>query len=318
MKEFINLVNVTGILVKNNIEEFVTKKGDAAIGGSIILRTDDNSEHEINFFSFKYKKDSNKNFTSEESYFYKHYIDAMLNFKDLEHISENDEPTIISISDGYFMNNDYKTKDGRVVSNNKIFAKFINRMYVKPNEKTILNAKFTVEGIIDSIDMETNNNDYTGNLLIKLNLIRQLYNSKLNEFEADSIMPIELCLPKELSNSFNDVGYYEGCITTFSGQLINSVDSVIEEVKSAFGENIQTKKFNTVIRKYEVKSGGNPSSIFENDLTQDIVDMLKTKREMTIREILNDKSNINSNTLFNNSNEQENIINEITYNPFAQ
>lgn len=51
MKELKNLVTVTGKLVKNNIEEFKTKKGVDAIGGSLVLRTADNSEHEINFYA---------------------------------------------------------------------------------------------------------------------------------------------------------------------------------------------------------------------------------------------------------------------------
>ena len=46
MKELKNLVTVTGKLVKNNIDEFTTKKGEEAIGGSLVLRTADDSEHE--------------------------------------------------------------------------------------------------------------------------------------------------------------------------------------------------------------------------------------------------------------------------------
>ena len=88
MKELKNLVTVTGKLVKNNIEEFKTKKGVDAIGGSLVLRTADNSEHEINFYANKYKKNENKEFTTEESYFYKQYMDAKNNLKDIEHCSE--------------------------------------------------------------------------------------------------------------------------------------------------------------------------------------------------------------------------------------
>lgn len=119
MKELKNLVTVTGKLVKNNIEEFTTKKGEEAIGGSLVLRTADDSEHEINFFAYKYKKDENKNFTSEESYFYKQYTDAM-NLKDIEHCTEGETPDIISITDGMFTANDFKGNDGNVVSTNKI------------------------------------------------------------------------------------------------------------------------------------------------------------------------------------------------------
>lgn len=92
MKELKNLVTVTGKLVKNNIEEFKTKKGVDAIGGSLVLRTADNSEHEINFYANKYKKNENKEFTTEESYFYKQYMDAKNNLKDIEHCSEGESP----------------------------------------------------------------------------------------------------------------------------------------------------------------------------------------------------------------------------------
>ena len=92
MKELINRVTIIGKLVKNNIEEFQTKKGEEAIGGSLILRTSDNSEHEIRFFAYKFKKDENKNFTTEESYFYQKYMDAKENLRDIEHCSENENP----------------------------------------------------------------------------------------------------------------------------------------------------------------------------------------------------------------------------------
>ena len=55
MKKLINVSTITGTLVKHSLEEFVTKKGADAIGGSLVLRTSDNSEHEVKFFSHKFK-----------------------------------------------------------------------------------------------------------------------------------------------------------------------------------------------------------------------------------------------------------------------
>lgn len=59
MKKLMDLVTVTGELVKNGIEEF-EHEGVEKIGGILVLRTADDSEHEINFSSPKYKKDENK------------------------------------------------------------------------------------------------------------------------------------------------------------------------------------------------------------------------------------------------------------------
>ena len=137
MKKLVNLVTVTGKLVKNNIEEF-EHEGVEKIGGSLVLRTADDSEHEINFSTPKYKKDENKNFTSEESYFYKKYLDAMNNLKDLEHCNEGENPDIISITDGSFSVNDFKGNDDNVVSTNKVYAKFINKVEPKDYDSSVL------------------------------------------------------------------------------------------------------------------------------------------------------------------------------------
>src|SRR5690554_2627906 len=134
MKELINKVIITGELVKNNLDEFTTKKGEDAIGGELVLRTADGSEHEVNFFAFKYKKDENGNFTSETGYFYNKYLDAKDNLRDIEHTPDGEKPDIISITDGSFTPNDFKGKDGNVVSTNKIQAKFINKVEPKDYE----------------------------------------------------------------------------------------------------------------------------------------------------------------------------------------
>lgn len=94
MKKLMDLVTVTGELVKNGIEEF-EHEGVEKIGGILVLRTADDSEHEINFSSTKYKKDENKNFTSEESYFYKKYLDAMNNLKDILSIVKKEKNPIL-------------------------------------------------------------------------------------------------------------------------------------------------------------------------------------------------------------------------------
>lgn len=173
MKELKNLVTVTGKLVKNNIEEFKTKKGVDAIGGSLVLRTADNSEHEINFYANKYKKNENKEFTTEENYFYKQYMDAKNNLKDIEHCSEGESPDIVSITDGKFTDNDFKI-NGKVVSSNKINAKFINKIEPKDYESTVLEAKFEVEGIVEKITDEIVKDVPTGNLVVTMNAIGQM------------------------------------------------------------------------------------------------------------------------------------------------
>nr|DAE28775.1 MAG TPA: hypothetical protein [virus sp. ctmTa7] len=316
MKELKNLVSIKGKLVKNTIEEFTTKKGEDAIGGSLTLRTADDSEHEVNFFAFKYKKDENKNFTSEESYFYKKYIDAM-NLKDIEHCADGEMPDIISIDDGMFIANDFKGSDGNVVSTNKISARFINRVEPKDYENTILDAKFEVEGIIESITDEVRNDISTGNLIIQMNAINQRADKfgKDANYEVDSLIPIRMTVDKSMANDFKSAGYYDGCFTKLTGVIVNNVE--IEKVteKAAFGPDI-VKTVKRTIRKNDVKSGLAPSTIFEHELTQDIIDTLQAKRKAKLAEVKAGESSSQIAEGF-----QKNTSTpapQTTYNPFAQ
>lgn len=285
MKELKNLVTVTGKLVKNNIEEFTTKKGVEAIGGSLVLRTADNSEHEINFYANKYKKNENKEFTSEESYFYKEYLDAKNNLKDIEHCAEGESPDIVSITDGTYTDNDFKI-NGRVVSSNKINARFINKIEPKDYETTVLEAKFEVEGIVEKIEDEIVKDTPTGNLTVIMNAIGQIADGfgKDAKYEADHLIPIRMTVDKSMANDFRNAGYYDGCFTKFTGVLVNTVD-VQEVVETAvFGTDI-VKKVKTTIKKNEIKSGIAVSTIYEHELTQDVVDTLTSKRKAKLKEI---------------------------------
>lgn len=316
MKELKNLVTVTGKLVKNNIEEFTTKKGEEAIGGSLILRTADDSEHEVNFFAYKYKKDENKNFTSEESYFYKQYTDAMT-LKDKEHCTDGETPDIISITDGMFIANDFKGNDGNVVSTNKISARFINKVEPKDYESTVLEAKFEVEGIIESITDEVVKNVPTGNLTINMNVIGQkaVGFGKDAKYEADSLIPVKMTVDKSMADAFRSAGYYDGCFTKLAGVIINSVEVQKVVEKAAFGTDI-VKTLKTTIRKNEVKSGITASTIFEHELTEDIVNTLKAKRKAKLTEIKSGQSTTSQATEGFSNNPAP--APQTTYNPFAQ
>lgn len=317
MKELKNLVTIAGKLVKNNIEEFQTKKGEDAIGGSLVLRTADNSEHEINFFAYKYKKDENKNFTSEESYFYKHYTDAMNNLKDIEHCAEGENPDVISITDGAFTANDFKGNDNKVVSTNKISARFINKVELKDYDSTVLEAKFEVEGIIESIKDEIVKDVPTGNLVINMVAIRQTANGfgKDAVYTADALIPIKMIVDKGMATPFRSAGYYDGSYAKFVGTVINSVEKTKQVEKAAFGADIE-KEIKTYIRKNEIKSGTEPSTIFEHELTQEVVDALKAKRKATLAEIANGASKSGENLPFKP--DTSTPTPQTTYNPFAQ
>lgn len=289
MKEIINNIHITGVLVSNNIEEFKTNAGVEAIGGSLILRTSDDSEHEINFYSNKYKKDENGKFTNEENYFYRKYLEAKDNLKDMKSCVENESPSVISINDGCFTANDFKDKSsGNVISTNRISARFINIVDSKNVDSTPQESKFEVEGIIESITDEVRQNELTGNLVILINTIAQRnINGKYGKdaiYEADTLIPIKLIVDKSIVEAFRAGGYYDGCWAKFVGKLVNTTvtESVVE--KQAFGED-NVKTFTRIDRKYLVKSGSAPSTFFEHELSQEQVDALISKRKQHIAEV---------------------------------
>ena len=318
MKELTNRVTVTGKLVKNNIEEFQTKKGEDAIGGSLVLRTADNSEHEIRFFAYKFKKDENKNFTSEESYFYQKYMDAKENLKDIEHCAEGENPDIISITDGMFTDNDFKGNDANVVSTNTISARFINKVEPKDYDSTVLEAKFEVEGIIDKIEDEIVKSVPTGNLVVVMNAIGQTANGfgKDAVYTADKLIPVKMIVDKSMATAFRQAGYYEGAYTKLVGTVINSVEIVKQVEKAAFGTDIE-KEVRSYIRKNEVKSGTAVSTIFEHELTQEVVDALKAKRKAKLAEVKSGNANgVGEDLPFKP--DTSTPAPQTTYNPFAQ
>ncbi len=286
MRELINNVTVTGQLVKNNIEEFQTKKGEDAVGGSLVLRTTDNSEHEIRFFAYKYKKDENKNFTQEENYFYQKYMDAKENLKDIEHCKDGESPDIISVTDGMFTDNDFKANDGSIVSTNTISARFINKIEPKDYDSTVLEARFEVEGIIEKIEDEIVKNVPTGNLVVIMDAIGQTADGfgKDVVYTADKLVPVKMLVDKSMAAAFRQAGYYEGAYTKLVGTVINSVEIAEQVEKAAFGADIK-KEVKTYVRKNEIKSGTAVSTIFEHELTQEVVDALRAKRKAKLAEI---------------------------------
>lgn len=311
MKELTNSVRITGQLVKNTIMEGKDKKGNDAIKGDLIIRTADDSEHEVRFFTHTYKKDENRNFTQEKSYFYPIYKEAMETLKDIEHCATGENPDIISIT-ASFTDNDFKGSDGTVISNNKIFGRFINKIEPKDYESTVLESRFEVEGIIDKIEDEISKGIPTGNLIIKINAIGQTYGTSNGNdvYSADHLIPIEMVVDKSMAEAFRSAGYYEGAFAKFAGTIINTVEVVKQVEKAAFGADIE-KEIRTYIRKNEIKSGTAPMSIYEVDLTDDIVNALKAKRKAKLEEVKNGTNDSNSN------NATTTVAPQMNYNPFA-
>ena len=275
MEQTINKVNITGVLVKNGLEKRNEGEQNEFIFGSLVLRTEDGSEHEVNYFANKYKKDQNGNFTNEISKMFEGYETIMSDYISLEDDVENAD--VIRIGMGEFSSNDFKGKDGNVISTNKIRAKFANRLSAEEKTTNPKVATFEVSGVITKMEQEMIKDQPTGNGIVMLDVISY----------GGTIVPIRLTIPTDLVEGFGKAGFYETGASKFSGKLVNtkSVETIVEQ--QAFGDDIvkeitKTKKMN------EVRGGSPLGTLDVLKITQEEYATAQSKRRLKLDEIKNE------------------------------
>ena len=135
-------------------------------------------------------------------------------------------------------------------------------------------------------------------------------------YTADKLIPVKMIVDKSMAGAFRQAGYYEGAYTKLIGTVINSVEIVKQVEKAAFGADIE-KEVKSYIRKNEIKSGTAVSTIFEHELTQEIVDALKAKRKAKLAEVKSGNANAGGSDLPFKP-DTSTPAPQTTYNPFAQ
>ena len=142
----------------------------------------------------------------------------------------------------------------------------------------------------------------------------------LGNFNGDEIFEYKFVIEKDLVGAFDSVGYYEGCFVELTGKMVNTIDVKTEVIQQAFGSPIEKKK-TTIVKKNVVKSGSNPSTIYDVELTDELVEALKQRRVKKLEEIKLDVGNKQQN---NNAfgkvaapTQQAPVSPNVGYNPFA-
>lgn len=319
MKKFANEVYICGDLVENNLEETLDNAGNEVIRGNLKLRTCDGSEHVVNYYCSRFKKDSNGNVTNEE---YKSYanLQASLDYKDMKNCSEGELPDVVRIYLGRFSDNTYSPEgSSNVIEGVRISAKEVYLVSPSDYDTTEKTATFKVEGIIESIKEEMNGDNLTGNLNIKMNLLNQRNDdySNPNTYEATALFPIKLTVDKELAEAFKSTGYYDGCITDFTGVIVNvkKVEQFTE--KRAFGKDVvNTRK--TTVHRNEIETGGSHKDIYEMDLNDDTVNALIENRKVKIENLKRGNKSSNGNGGFSKSETEAPKMSSNPFNPFAK
>lgn len=309
MERTANKLSIVGVLVKKGLEIRNVGEDKECISGSLVLRTDDGSEHEVNYFANKYKKDENGNFTSEISKMYTGYETIISDYISLE--MDKDNADVIKTGSTELTANDFKNKEGNLISTNKIRANFANRLSDQEKEITPKAATFEVSGVITKIQPEMIKDEATGNGIVMLDVIG--YNG--------TIIPVKLTIPSNLVDGFGKAGFYEGGAGKFTGNIINTktIETVVE--KQAFGEDKVYETTKTV-KRYEVR-GGSPLGGFESlKITQEEYSAAQSKRRLKLDEIKNGTNNSNTNNVNNMNNPfvqaAQPQVNPFSSNPFAR
>jgi hypothetical protein len=251
MKECMNVVTLAGVLVKNGLEIKKVGEQDESIAGDIIIRTADGSEHEVNYFAYKYKKDKNdktgKTFTGEENAMYKGYLTAINEYKALDKVAEGEKADIVKVGFSTIGVQDYPSKkDGNMTCYNDIKAKFINRVEEKDIETTQQTATFEIQGIVTKMQPEMKREQPTGNGEVYIDCIGY----------GGVITPIKLVVPEPIVEAFGNAGFYETGFAKFAGNILNTktTETIVE--KQGFGADI-VKEVTTTLKRLEV-TGGTP------------------------------------------------------------
>lgn len=310
IKTTMNTVMITGDLVKNGLDSKTDDNGNEYIGGSLILRSEDGSEHQVDYFSYKYKRDSDKKFTNEESGLYKGYVTIMEEYKGMDALQEDEAPMVVKIGQGQFTDNLFMGKDGNVVESNKIRATFANRVEEDKLETTPKTATFQISGYIRDIKDELlKNGTMTGNKLVYVDTIGY----------GGTITPIKLTVIKDKVQDFMSAGFYPMGTGKFAGKILNTVEEYDEP--QAFGEPIKRQKS---VKRLEV-TGGSPLGTLEQlGITQEQYEAGKSKRRLKLEQTKSKANNqqpqdgfTSNDTPVQNTNPQQSFSNPFN-NPFAQ
>lgn len=312
IKTTMNTVMITGALVKNGLELKTNDEGDEYISGSLVLRSDDGSEHQVDYFSYRYKKDENKKFTNEESGLYKGYVTIMEEYRGMDQLQDGELPTVVKIGQGQFTDNIFISKEGNLIESNKIRATFANRVDEDKIETTPKTATFQVSGYIKDIKDETlKNGTITGNKLLYIDTIGF----------GGTITPVKLTVVKDKVQDFMSAGFYPMGTGKFAGKIVNTVEEYDEP--QAFGEPIKRQKS---VKRLEV-TGGSPLGTLEQlGITQEQYEAGKSKRRLKMDQVKSKGNNQQQDGFTTNNNQppvqntqpnQQQFSNPFT-NPFAQ
>lgn len=267
-----NTVHIEGILKEKRFEA-TEINGKPVIRGEVDIEVRENEVHTINFFSYKYKMDSN-----EENEIYKGLVTVMNEYKAINEVGK-EEADRVRITQGRIELNEYYGQDGTLRSFPRISSSFINRV----NDLSTYNpkAEFKVEVVVkdarEEFDKEENP---TGRVILDTYI--PLYGGKVIPF---TFVVVEDGADYVLSN------YEAGQTVRIWGDVINYKEIIEHTIEAAFGK-ADKKVTSKTIKEFLVTGGSEPyDEDDEKAFDPKLIKKALTEREIYLEELKNKNKN---------------------------
>lgn len=286
LKETKNNIYLTGVLVDHNLKaetvSFTNRDTQQVVNreqikGSIIVRTKDGSEIDIDYMAKRYKDDGT------ESQMYTTLSNLATTLKTIK--TDRELADVVRIGSGKFGIQDYiSKKDGRLVSFNNKKANFLNILSQTEIEAAEQEGKFEIEGVVASIENEMKRENGidvpTGGKEVVINIIGY----------QGMIIPVKVIVPTELVPGFMSSGYSQGVVATLFGEIVNTVEIKEETVNVGFG--MPQKKISKIpTRKLVVTGGSIPTSMVAAEIDINEYNQALGQRQIKLDSLKNKPNN---------------------------
>lgn len=265
-----NRVVIEGILVEKEMEIKTLSGNRQAITGKLDIKTDDNSVHTVEVFSFMLKKDGSENGIA------KGLVTIMNDYKTVQEVGE-ELADKVRVTSGELRKNEYFGQDGTLKSYVQFSTNFVNRL--KATDDYEPKATFEVELYVQAIVPEVRDDEETGRLVIK-GLV-PLYGGK--------VIPQQFVVADKKAVQYIEQNYEVGSTVKLKGYIINSVQTTTVVEEMGFGEDIE-RTITKTVRELLVTGGTPPydeeSKVFSTEVIKEalveretFLDELKAKTE---------------------------------------
>lgn len=268
-----NEVTVIGTVVENNLEikQFDEYKDGVATGskynaitGDLVVRSGENENHTIRFFSKELRNDGKPNGQYAGLVTVK---DTVVSIADTEKNKEL-TPTRVRVT-GSMELNEYVGQDLQLRSFSSIQGRFVNRL--EADDQSENKAEFDVEGLVGKVIDEFDRDGVeTGRK--KVTLLIPLYSS---------VIPVEFVVGEGQGADYIEENFLNGTSVRVYGDVVNFRKETKREVVMGFGENkIETDV--SFVNENLIKGG----SIYEEGLHDSkIIDAELVKQKLVEREV---------------------------------